>query len=267
MTEFAFAPLVAATREALAAAPEGASVHTLRVTSRQTAALRSDARIRSFELGVDEPPSLGGADTAPNPVEYALLALAACQVDACSASTDANGSSSTSSSGLVASARASPARRRVSADRDETRACATSSSLSLERRWLARPGPPLRVWSKRRRLSRTVRSSNSPNRCPNRVGLQRGCGITGAGVELQHPRDRSEQGGLPGAVAPTIPTPSPACSWRSTRHMATVAPHTLVAWESSTRGTPEREEGMGSGEGTVGLSTDIRQGRSISAFA
>ena len=79
MTEFAFAPLVSATREALAAAPHGGAVHTFRVSSRQTAGLRSDARIRSFQLGVDEPPSLGGGDTAPNPVEYALLALAACQ--------------------------------------------------------------------------------------------------------------------------------------------------------------------------------------------
>ncbi len=79
MTEFAFAPLVSATREALAAAPHGAAVHTFRVASRQTSGLRSDARIRSFELAVDEPPLLGGSDTAPNPVEYALLALAACQ--------------------------------------------------------------------------------------------------------------------------------------------------------------------------------------------
>ncbi len=79
MTEFAFAPLVASTREALASAPDGAGVHTFRVTSRQTAGLRSEARIRTFALGVDEPPSLGGADTAPNPVEYALLALASCQ--------------------------------------------------------------------------------------------------------------------------------------------------------------------------------------------
>lgn len=79
MTQFTFAPLVAATRESLAAAPAGAGVATFRVDSRQTAGLRSDAAIRSFEVGVDEPPALGGADTAPNPVEYALLALASCQ--------------------------------------------------------------------------------------------------------------------------------------------------------------------------------------------
>lgn len=79
MTDFAFAPLVATTRDALAGAPAGASLATFRVDSRQVRGLRSDATIRSFAVGVDEPPALGGADTAPNPVEYALLALASCQ--------------------------------------------------------------------------------------------------------------------------------------------------------------------------------------------
>lgn len=78
-TEFAFAPLVAATRDALASAPPDAGVPTFRVDSRQVGGLRSDATIRSFSVGIDEPPTLGGADTAPNPVEYALLALASCQ--------------------------------------------------------------------------------------------------------------------------------------------------------------------------------------------
>jgi uncharacterized OsmC-like protein len=79
MTEFTFAPLVTATRDTLAAAAPDAALATFRVDSRQTGGLRSDARIRQFEVGVDEPPVLGGADTAPNPVEYALLALATCQ--------------------------------------------------------------------------------------------------------------------------------------------------------------------------------------------
>src|SRR5215203_4157337 len=70
MTELAFAPLVNSTREALAAAPPAAALATFRVESRQTAGLRSDVRIRQFEVGVDEPPTLGGEDTAPNPVEY-----------------------------------------------------------------------------------------------------------------------------------------------------------------------------------------------------
>ncbi len=79
MTDFAFAPVVAATREALAGAPPSVSLATFRVESHQVAGLRSAARIRDFELAVDEPPALGGTDTAPNPVEYALLALASCQ--------------------------------------------------------------------------------------------------------------------------------------------------------------------------------------------
>ena len=79
MTEFTFAPLVATTREVLAGAPPDAALATFRVDSRQIAGLRSDARIRGFDVAVDEPPTLGGRDTAPNPVEYALLALATCQ--------------------------------------------------------------------------------------------------------------------------------------------------------------------------------------------
>jgi len=37
------------------------------------------ARIRQFELATDEPPSLGGHDSAPNPVELVLAALGTCQ--------------------------------------------------------------------------------------------------------------------------------------------------------------------------------------------
>jgi uncharacterized OsmC-like protein len=36
------------------------------------------ARARQFEIPVDEPPSLGGADAAPNPVEYILAGYAGC---------------------------------------------------------------------------------------------------------------------------------------------------------------------------------------------
>ena len=79
MTDFAFAPLVRDTRAALAAAPAGATVTTFRADSRQAAGLRSDVRIRDFEVAVDEPSILGGQDTAPNPVELALAALATCQ--------------------------------------------------------------------------------------------------------------------------------------------------------------------------------------------
>lgn len=37
------------------------------------------ARARQFTFAVDEPESLGGTDVAPNPVEYLLAALGACQ--------------------------------------------------------------------------------------------------------------------------------------------------------------------------------------------
>jgi uncharacterized OsmC-like protein len=79
MTDFAFAQLVHDTRSALAIAPEGGATVTFRADSRQVVGLRSDVRIRDFEVAVDEPPTLGGKDTAPNPVELALAALATCQ--------------------------------------------------------------------------------------------------------------------------------------------------------------------------------------------
>jgi uncharacterized OsmC-like protein len=39
-----------------------------------------DVRTRQHNFTVDEPPTLGGGDTAANPVEYALAALGSCQV-------------------------------------------------------------------------------------------------------------------------------------------------------------------------------------------
>jgi uncharacterized OsmC-like protein len=41
--------------------------------------LHRRVRIRDFAVEVDEPAALGGTDRAPNPVEYALAALASCQ--------------------------------------------------------------------------------------------------------------------------------------------------------------------------------------------
>ncbi|MEX2183302.1 MAG: OsmC family protein [Chloroflexota bacterium] len=79
MPDTSFAPLVAATRSALGASPTGGTTVTFRADSHQESGLRSVVRIRGFEVAVDEPPSLGGTDTAPNPVELALAALATCQ--------------------------------------------------------------------------------------------------------------------------------------------------------------------------------------------
>lgn len=41
--------------------------------------LRSEAELRGHKLTVDEPESLGGKDTGPNPVELVLAALGTCQ--------------------------------------------------------------------------------------------------------------------------------------------------------------------------------------------
>lgn len=78
MTEFNFADLVRARRETFGAIPAAARV-SFKAESRQQSGLQSRVRIRNFEFLVDEPPALGGTDTAPNPVEFALAALATCQ--------------------------------------------------------------------------------------------------------------------------------------------------------------------------------------------
>lgn len=63
---------------ALSRAPEQA-VATFAVESRAQGGLHRRVSVRGFSLEVDEPPLLGGTDRAPNPVEYALAALATCQ--------------------------------------------------------------------------------------------------------------------------------------------------------------------------------------------
>jgi putative redox protein len=78
MSRSSFAPLVHGTASALRETPS-AGILTFKAQSRQQLGLRSDVKVRGFDIPVDEPPALGGADSAPNPVEYALAALATCQ--------------------------------------------------------------------------------------------------------------------------------------------------------------------------------------------
>jgi uncharacterized OsmC-like protein len=58
--------------------PARAVVH-LRAEGRMGAGARVDLRSGAFEFAADEPVSVGGTGTAPNPVQMALAALASCQ--------------------------------------------------------------------------------------------------------------------------------------------------------------------------------------------
>ena len=49
------------------------------VESRLVGGFQSSVQARQFRFHADEPESLGGEDTAPNPVEYLLASLATCQ--------------------------------------------------------------------------------------------------------------------------------------------------------------------------------------------
>ena len=71
--------IVAATSSAVAEDADRAAV-TFRATGRGAGAVATDVRSRQHEYVVDEPASLGGDDSATNPVEYALGAFIGCQV-------------------------------------------------------------------------------------------------------------------------------------------------------------------------------------------
>lgn len=60
-------------------AEPGQALATFSVRSQLGDGVNSEVSVRQFTVGVDEPESLGGSDTAPNPVEYILAALGSCQ--------------------------------------------------------------------------------------------------------------------------------------------------------------------------------------------
>lgn len=71
--------IVTATAAAVAADPTRALVR-FAATGRATGSVATDVRTRQHGFVVDEPASLGGDDSATNPVEYALGAFIGCQV-------------------------------------------------------------------------------------------------------------------------------------------------------------------------------------------
>lgn len=66
------------THAALGSEPDKARA-TFSAQSQLGEGVDSRVSIRQFNVAVDEPPALGGGDTAPNPVEYILAALGSCQ--------------------------------------------------------------------------------------------------------------------------------------------------------------------------------------------
>ncbi len=66
------------TQTHLKESPDNAVI-TFSASSRLAEGLRCEVAARDFRFAVDEPEALGGTDSAPNPVEYLLAALASCQ--------------------------------------------------------------------------------------------------------------------------------------------------------------------------------------------
>lgn len=73
------ADVVAATSDPAAADPAGSQV-VFRAAAVAHDAVASTVTMGRYSVEVDEPPTLGGEDTAPNPVEYYLGSLLSCQI-------------------------------------------------------------------------------------------------------------------------------------------------------------------------------------------
>jgi uncharacterized OsmC-like protein len=73
-----FKNIFGATQEAFRQGPDQAKASFEAIT-KLGKGLRSTASIRQFTVAIDEPETLGGTDTAPNPVELVLAALGSCQ--------------------------------------------------------------------------------------------------------------------------------------------------------------------------------------------
>ncbi|WP_307856879.1 OsmC family protein [Mycolicibacter acidiphilus] len=73
------ASVVAASEAPAAADPANAQV-VFRASATAHDAVASTVKLGRYSVEVDEPPTLGGEDTAPNPVEYYLASLLSCQI-------------------------------------------------------------------------------------------------------------------------------------------------------------------------------------------
>ena len=73
------AAVTAATRDAVEKDPRNAAV-VFRAEATGHDAVASTVTLGQYSVEVDEPPTLGGENTAPNPVEYYLASLLSCHV-------------------------------------------------------------------------------------------------------------------------------------------------------------------------------------------
>ncbi len=71
--------VTSATRDAIAKDPKNANA-VFRAAAVAHDAVASTVTVGKYSVEVDEPPTLGGENTAPNPVEYYLASLLSCQI-------------------------------------------------------------------------------------------------------------------------------------------------------------------------------------------